>query len=499
MLLRQLCSIDPIETRGNLDLAIDSVVFDSRKARPGSLFVAIPGNSVDGGSFIKDAVSRGAVAVVTEESGLGELSVPVMQVLDSRRALSRIAKVFYGNPSSQVVLIGITGTKGKTTTTYLAQSILKRQFGKAFRFGTIENDLGETRIPAKNTTPESLELVSLISQALESGMKAGIMEVSSHALKTWRVEDLSFAAAGFSNLSFEHSEFHPTMEDYFQAKRRLFVDLLPRDKTAIISIDDDFGRRLVIDGKEAGATIRTLSLSDPAADIHAEKIVPDFAGAEFEIVAEGTRIPAKTSLIGGFNICNALMAAALCRSVGASWDQIAEGISDIKTVPGRFETVPNERKLTVIVDYAHSPAALENVLKAARPLVKGRLITVFGCGGNRSHEKRPIMGRLSATLSDVTVVTSDNPRKEKPLDIISEISRGMAELASDKKGEVFVEEDRRKAIGMAISMAKPGDLVLIAGKGHEPGQTFADRTIPFDDRKVAREFLKGENGENGSH
>ncbi|RCK81331.1 MAG: UDP-N-acetylmuramoylalanyl-D-glutamate--2,6-diaminopimelate ligase [Candidatus Ozemobacter sibiricus] len=487
---RQLHPRTVLASRGHQDVPISSVTFDSRQVSPGSLFVALPGATVDGATFIDDAIRRGAAAIVTEIP-IDGLPVPAIQVPDARRALSEIACTFYGHPSSRMTVIGITGTKGKTTTTYLIQSILRRAHGQAFRLGTVEYDLGFTRLPARNTTPESLELVSLLAQALKKGVTAGVMEVSSHALKTWRVEDLTFAAAGFTNLSLEHSEFHPTMEDYYQAKRRLFLELLPRGRPAVIGIDDEWGRRLAEDCRQAGIRFRTLSLTNPQADFVAADLAPNAVSQRFTLVAQGQRIPIDLPLVGSFNVANAMMAAALCQGLGIPWAAITEGLATVGTVPGRFETIPNARGLTVIVDYAHSPAALQNVLAAARPLTKGRLITVFGCGGNRSREKRPVMGRLSATLSDITVVTSDNPRKEKPEDIIAEIMAGITPLAPTERGEVQVEPDRRKAIALAIGLARPGDLVLIAGKGHETGQTFADRTIPFDDREVAREYLEG--------
>ncbi len=488
--LRQLHPRTVTASRGHQDVPISSVTFDSRQAGPGSLFVAMPGATFNGAAFVDDAIRRGAAAVMTQ-GPIDTLPVPAIQVPDARRALSEIARAFFADPSSRMTLIGITGTKGKTTTTYLIQNILRRAYGQAFRFGTVEYDLGFTRLPARNTTPESLDLVSLLASALEKGVTAGVMEVSSHALKTWRVEDLTFAAAGFSNLSLEHSEFHPTMEDYYQAKRRLFLELLPRGRPAVIAIDDEWGRRLADDCRQAGVRFRTLSLSDARADFVAADLAPTAGGQRFTLVAQGQRIGVEIPLVGGFNVANAMMAAALCQGLGVPWAAITEGLANVGTVPGRFESIPNGKGLTVIVDYAHSPAALQNVLAAARPLTQGRLITVFGCGGNRSREKRPVMGRLSATLSDITVVTSDNPRQEKPEEIIAEIMAGITPLAANERGEVLVEPDRRKAIGLAVSLARPGDLVLIAGKGHETGQTFADRTVPFDDREVARECLEG--------
>ncbi|HNW37048.1 MAG TPA: UDP-N-acetylmuramoyl-L-alanyl-D-glutamate--2,6-diaminopimelate ligase, partial [Candidatus Ozemobacteraceae bacterium] len=427
---------------------------------PGWLFVAMPGSASDGATFINDAVKNGAAAVVTQGSIAG-LPVPAVRVADARRALSSIARVFHDDPSKGLQLLGITGTKGKTTTTYLIQSILRQAFGQAFRFGTVEYDLGFDVRPAKNTTPESLDLSAMLSEAASHGVRAGVMEVSSHALKTFRVEDLTFSAAGFSNLSLEHTEFHPSMEEYFQAKRRLFLELLPADKTAVIAIDDEWGRRLAAECRKAGRTVRTVSVRGEA-DIHASNITLSGMATDFTLVAEGEQRRCRIALAGEFNVFNALMAAGLSRSIGIAWDAIIAGITSLATVPGRFESIANNRHLTVIVDYAHSPAALENLLNAVRPLAAhGRVISVFGCGGNRSTEKRPIMGRLSATLADITVVTSDNPRKENPESIISQIVAGIDSLPpSQRRAAIHIEADRRKAIALAISMAKPGDVLL---------------------------------------
>ena len=348
--------------------------------------------------------------------------------------------------------------------------------------------------PAKNTTPESLDLSALIAETGTKGVRAGVMEVSSHALKSCRVEDLTFAAAGFSNLSLEHTEFHPDMEDYYQAKRRLFLVLTPADRGLVIGIDDAWGRRLADECRQAGRNVCTVSVKGTA-DLYAADIRLSGMATDFTLVADGVKRPCRIALAGEFNVFNALMAAGLTRCLGIGWDTILGGITSLATVPGRFESIANDRGVTVIVDYAHSPAALENLLHAVRPLAaNGRVISVFGCGGNRSTEKRPVMGRLSATMADITVVTSDNPRNENPNDIISQIISGIDAVPSARRREVHVEADRRKAIALAISIARAGDVLLIAGKGHETGQIFADRTVPFDDRIVAKELLEGAHG-----
>ncbi len=494
--LRTLLPASVIDSRGNLDAPITAVAFDSRRCSDGTLFVALPGAAHDGAAFIADAIAKGAAAVVTEGS-LDGLSVPCVRVANARQALSFIAKAFYDHPSARMKVIGITGTKGKTTSTYLTQSILKQHYGRAFRFGTVEYDLGFTVRGARNTTPESLEIASMLNEALTQQVQTGVMEVSSHALKTWRVEDLTFAAAGFTNLTLEHTEFHPDMEDYFQAKRRLFCELLPADRTAVVGIDDDYGVRLVHELQQMKRLVKTVSVTGRDADIRVEELNMQSTMSRFVLATEGRRYPAVIHLPGPFNVFNAALSAGLTRTIGVPWSAIVTGLDELKQVPGRFESIANDRGITVIVDYAHSPASLENVLKAVRTMTSKRVISVFGCGGNRSSDKRPIMGRLSAMLADVTIVTSDNPRKEDPHEIVKQIMVGVDQLPTHERHEVLVEVDRRKAIAQGIAMAQPGDVVLIAGKGHETGQTFADRTIPFDDREVAREILQAKECKHG--
>jgi len=488
--LSKLIPQDAVVVTGNMRTLVSRIAFDSRKVTPGTLFAALNGSNFDGNNYIADAIKAGAIAILTEKD-ITNPNVPIIRVPNARKALSFLAKIFYDDPSARLQLAGITGTKGKTTTTYMMQSILRQKFDQAFRLGTVEYDLGFTKRPAKNTTPESLDLVEILHEISRKGIKAGVMEVSSHALKTWRVEDITFAAVGFTNLSLEHTEFHPNMEDYYQAKRRLFIELLPPDGTAVININDEFGKRLHKDCLKAGKKISTIALEDADADLFTSDLKLNGTCSEFILSQQGEKFSLKLSLPGKFNVMNALMAAALSRCLEIEWRQIITGLERIKTVPGRFESIANSRDITVIVDYAHSPAALENVLITARPLTQGKMITVFGCGGNRSQEKRPVMGKISVALSDITIVTSDNPRKEKPEEIISQIMAGINSLNHDPNKKIFSEADRRKAIVMALSMAKKGDLVIIAGKGHETGQTFSDHTLPFDDREVAREILEG--------
>lgn len=476
-------------TTGNLDVQISGIAFDSRKVKKGYLFVALPGSLVDGCVFIFDALERGAVAVMLEGTRKN-IEVPTIKVTDARRALSEVAALFYDEPSKNISLYGVTGTKGKTTVSYLVQSILKNAQGKAFRLGTVEYDLEFEKIPAVNTTPESVIAQKIFYQCLEKGIKNGVMEVSSHALKNWRVEHLSFAVAAFTNLSLEHTEFHTSMEDYFNTKKRLFTEIATKEKPCIIGIDCEYGQRMALECKEAGLLVKTVSLKDRTADYYADNINISGFGSDFQICKQrGEKYQCHLSMPGDYNVFNALVAAAMCDSMGISWDNIAAGLLDIKVIPGRMEAVPNKAGINVVVDYAHSPDSLENVLKAMKRITQNKLISVFGCGGNRSKEKRPIMGQVAYDNSDIVIITSDNPRKEEPTDIIGQIVAGISHNEEiDKK--VIQEPDRKLAIIKALQMAQRGDTVVIAGKGHETGQQFSEQLLPFDDKEVAINFFK---------
>ncbi len=493
--LRSILPENIVSTTGVLDIEITGIAIDSRKVGKGNLFVALPGQHIDGCAFIFDALERGAAAVMTEGTRKN-IEVPVVKVSNARQALSEVSAKFYDHPSEKLNLIGITGTKGKTTITYLVQSILKKAFGHSFRIGTVEYDMEFEKIPASNTTPESQVLQSLLERALNHGINHGILEVSSHSLKTWRVEDLVFKVAGFTNLSLEHTEFHPDMNDYYQAKKRFFTEIASREKDCIIGIDNDYGQKLAQECRSLGLKVKTVSVKNNSADYYCESLSMNGTNSDFLICAAGEKYPCSLHLSGEYNVFNALMAAALARAVNADWASICSGLHAIKNVPGRLESIANDQGVNVIVDYAHSPDALENVLKAVKPLTRKRLITVFGCGGNRSLEKRPVMGRVALQYSDVVIVTSDNPRKEEPEAIIEQIMNGIsAEIAGGGK-TVLQEVDRKTAIFKALKMAGAGDTVIIAGKGHETGQYFADRTVPFDDREVARSFFRKEEDEN---
>ncbi|MGM0600759.1 MAG: UDP-N-acetylmuramoyl-L-alanyl-D-glutamate--2,6-diaminopimelate ligase [Candidatus Rifleibacteriota bacterium] len=492
--LRSILPDNVISTTGVLDLEIAGIAFDSRKVHKGYLFCALNGSHIDGSAFIYDAIERGAAAILTEASRKN-IEVPVIKVENARKALSEISRKFYEDPSEKIKLAGITGTKGKTTITYLVQSILRAEYEKAFRIGTVEYDMEYETIQATNTTPESQVLFSMLDQALKNGIKHGIMEVSSHALKTWRVEDISFSVVGFTNLSLEHTEFHPDMDDYFNAKKRLFTNLNRKNCPSVVGIDNEYGQQLARELKEAGKEVYTVSVHNSQADFYSQNQQMTGFSSSFDLYHKNEKHAVTINLAGEFNIFNAIMSAAMCKILGVNWPSILEGIKNLKNVPGRFESIKNHQGINVIVDYAHSPEALENVLKAVRPITRNKLFTVFGCGGNRSKEKRPVMGKIAYNNSDVIVITSDNPRKESPEAIIEQIVSGLPENINSNK-TIFKIAERKTAIIKALKAAEPGDSVVIAGKGHETGQYFADRTLPFDDREVARSFFNTEDNEN---
>lgn len=494
-ILRSILPENIVSTTGVLDIEITGIAFDSRKVNRGNLFVALPGQHIDGCAFIFDALERGAAAVMTEGTRKN-IEVPVVKVNNARQALSEVSAKFYDHPSEKMKLLGITGTKGKTTITYLIQSILRKAFQHSFRIGTVEYDMEFEKIPASNTTPESQVLHSLLDRAWQHGIFQGVLEVSSHALKTWRVENLSFAVAGFTNLSLEHTEFHPDMNDYFNTKKLFFTDIARADKPCIIGIDNEYGQKMAQECRSQGLKVQTVSVHDHNADFYCENLSINGTNSDFLICHGSEKNPCSIHLPGEYNVFNALMAAAMTHAIDADWAAICGGLHAIKNVPGRLESIANDAGVNVVVDYAHSPDALENVLKAVKPLTRKRLITVFGCGGNRSQEKRPVMGRVALQYSDVVIITSDNPRKEEPEAIIEQIMSGIGAEATAGDKTVMQEVDRRAAIFKALKMATEGDTVLIAGKGHETGQYFADRTVPFDDREVARSFFRKTEDEN---
>jgi UDP-N-acetylmuramoyl-L-alanyl-D-glutamate--2,6-diaminopimelate ligase len=460
------------------DLEITNLAYDNRVVVPGTLFFCVPGFTRDGHDFAADAIARGAVALVVERplhSG-----VPEVLVHSVRAAMAAAAAAFYGDPTSALQTIGVTGTNGKTTTSFLMRAILEADHRRTGLLGTVKSVIGGVEHEVERTTPEAIDLQRTFRQMLDAGDRACVMEVSSHALELRRADAIHFAAAIFTNLTQDHLDFHPTMDDYFRAKRRLFVDLAP--SSVIVNTDDPYGARLASDlGAERAIT---FALEDDRAAYIASGVDTDLSGSRFTVRAPDCEIELITPLRGRFNVYNVLGAFAAARALDVPADTAALAIAGGGQVPGRFETVDEGQPFAVLVDYAHTPDSLENVLLAARNLTRGRLHVVFGCGGDRDRKKRPMMGGIARRIADRVIVTSDNPRSEDPEAIIEEILVGTGP-------DVEHEADRRIAIGQAIAEAQRGDVVVIAGKGHEQGQEFEDgRKIPFDDVTVAREALR---------
>jgi UDP-N-acetylmuramoyl-L-alanyl-D-glutamate--2,6-diaminopimelate ligase len=453
---RVIAALAPADVLRRAPVEIGDLAYDARAVSAGALFFCVPGSRADGHDFAPEAVANGAAALVVERAL--ELEVPQLVVPDARRAMAVVADEFFGHPSEELQVAGVTGTNGKTTTTFLLYSILAAAGRRPGLLGTIESRLGGERRPAARTTPEAIDVQRAFREMLDAGDRSCAMEATSHGSELGRLDRVRFSALVFTNLSQDHLDFHGTMERYFDAKRRLFLE---GDPPAAINVGNDWGRRLAQDRPDA----LTFGFADEA------QIGPD--------ALEGVDL----KLRGRFNVENALGALAASRLLGIDDDAITRGLEAVRGVPGRFESVSEGQPFEVIVDYAHKPEALQSVLRTARELTTGRLICVFGCGGDRDRGKRPIMGRIASELADVAIVTSDNPRTEDAQAIIDEILEGVI-------GEVEVEPERTTAIERAISLAGEGDVVLIAGKGHEQGQEFADRTIPFDDREVARDALR---------
>jgi UDP-N-acetylmuramoyl-L-alanyl-D-glutamate--2,6-diaminopimelate ligase len=457
------------------DVEISGLAYDNRAVAPGTLFFCVRGLTRDGHDFAVDAAERGAAALVVDHRlGLG---IPEVLVRDVRAAMAPAAARFYGDPTSQLAVAGITGTNGKTTTAFVIRALLEAGGRRTGLLGTVTSVIGGVEHPVERTTPEAIDLQGTFRRMLDGGDVACAMEVSSHALELRRVDCVRFAVAVFTNLTQDHLDFHPTMEDYFQAKRRLFIDAAPAN--AVLNVDDEYGARLA---NELPAAI-TFSL-ERAATYRAADVRLGLHGSEFTVIGPEGELELSSPLRGRFNVYNALGAFAAARVLGVSSRTAADAMRTAGLVPGRFQPVEEGQDFAVLVDYAHTPDSLENVLEAARGLTTGRLHAVFGCGGDRDRGKRPLMGEIAKRLADRVIVTSDNPRSEDPQAIIDEILAG-----SGTEVEHLV--DRREAIEQAIAGAQSGDVVVIAGKGHEQGQEFeAGRKVPFDDATVAREALR---------
>lgn len=495
-LLQAIPDARRVSQGGEREPEIGHLVADSRQVKPGSLFVAIRGRHSDGHSFLPDAVDRGATALVVEAAAarpMLKMSIPVIEVKDSRIALARLAERFYGYPSLHLGLIGVTGTNGKTTVTYLIRSMLQAAGHVAGLFGTVAYELVGERLPSTHTTPESDILQSLLARLVEQGADYAVMEVSSHALALNRVEGCEFDVAVFTNLTQDHLDFHHTMDDYFESKRRLFSDLTrpakkSRPKRAVINRDDPWGRRLI---EMIKAPAWTYGL-DGRADLTAEDVRSSLDGLVFTAVTPTGSFPVRSALVGRYNVYNLLAAIGAAIHLEISPDHIRQGIESLTGVPGRFERLDSGQGFSVIVDFAHTEDALDRLLRTVSELTSGRIITLFGCGGDRDHGKRAPMGRTAARFSDVVVITSDNPRSEDPVQIINEVVVGVRDASSRKKSPVewMAVPDRQEAIERALSLARPGDSVILAGKGHEDYQMIGDQAIPFNDRQVAGDWIR---------
>jgi UDP-N-acetylmuramoyl-L-alanyl-D-glutamate--2,6-diaminopimelate ligase len=468
---------------------VSSVEYDSRRVKPGCLFVAMRGESSDGNRFIDQAIQAGAVAVVTDSSAEKPRAGVAWAVAPrGRRALAKVSANFYRKPAERIAIVGITGTNGKSTTAFLVESILTAAKRKSALIGTIEYHVAGELLPAPHTTPEALELNRIFSEALGNGATDAVMEVSSHALSQERVYGIPFDVAVFTNLTRDHLDYHKTMEEYFASKRVLFEGCgTDAPRAAVINIDDEYGVQLAEFSRKHSPV--NLKYGWNRGDLRAEKVEITTRGTRFDVVMPEEKIPVFSSLIGRVNVYNILAAAGASYACGCSSEAIAAGVDKLACVPGRFERVDCGQPFTVVVDFAHTDDALRNLTALARELIstgKGRVLTVFGCGGDRDRTKRPLMGEAAGRGSDFVVLTSDNPRSEDPLSIINDAVVGL-----QRTGAMYsVESDRRKAIALAIGEARPGDIVLIAGKGHEKVQITQTGAAPFDDVEVAREALR---------
>jgi UDP-N-acetylmuramoyl-L-alanyl-D-glutamate--2,6-diaminopimelate ligase len=482
MRLRDLLERLPgAELQGDPALEITDVTHDSRRAGPGSLFVAIRGLVTDGGRFVEAARRKGAVAVCSEEPPSGEGTW--VRVADAREALAILAAAILGDPARSLDLVGVTGTNGKTTTTHLVDAALRAAGEAVGLVGTVQYRVGNRIAEAVRTTPESSDLQALLREMADAGCRRAVLEVSSHSLALKRVHGLEFRVAVFTNLTRDHLDFHGDMDAYFEAKRRLFERHLRADGHAVVNLDDDRGPDVVAASR---GRVFTYSVRNPKADLLAEDIRLSLDGTRFRARTPGGVLEVETPLLGVFNVQNALAAIGAGLALGLPGDAVQRGIAALKGVSGRMERVVAGQDFTVLVDYAHTDDALKNLLETVRGLRPRRVVTVFGCGGDRDRTKRPLMGAVAARLSDVVILTSDNPRSEPPEAILAEIRRG---IPAARAADTLVIADRRDAIARALEMGGEGVVVVIAGKGHEPYQVLRDRTVPFDDRQVARDVL----------
>jgi UDP-N-acetylmuramoyl-L-alanyl-D-glutamate--2,6-diaminopimelate ligase len=463
---------------------IRGVAYDSRQVKPGDVFIALQGLKSAGADFAADAIRRGAVAVVADRPADAGVTVPWVIVPDARATMAALAAELYGHPSRSMQVVGITGTNGKTTTAYLLRTVFESAGKKCGLLGTVSYSVGDQELPAARTTPEAPDVQRMFRQMVDAGCRACVMEVSSHALALRRVDGTAFAAGVFTNLTRDHLDYHGDMESYFAAKRRLF-DMLPPGAPGAINLDDPRGESL----RKTVSSPITYAINKQA-DVTSGPLTLSFEGLEFDARTPKGTVHVRSRLLGRPNVSNILATVAVATALDTPTSSIERGLASLGGVPGRFELVSSSKDdIIVVIDYAHTDDALKNLLETARPLAPRRVITVFGCGGDRDRTKRPLMGAVATRLSDVVVITSDNPRTEDPARIIEEIKRGIPP-ASDRSGATFAIVDRKEAIQFAIKKAEPGDLVLLAGKGHEQSQTIGSEERPFDEAAIAREALE---------
>jgi UDP-N-acetylmuramoyl-L-alanyl-D-glutamate--2,6-diaminopimelate ligase len=485
MILKELLKAIPVQViEGTDQCEVRGLTVDSRQVDTDFVFVAIDGQTTDGHLYLRDARKRGAVAVVSEKAPQHH-DMTWVQTPDARRAAGLLSAAIAGQPARKLSLVGVTGTNGKTTIAYLVDALIRRFAPPSAMMGTVVHQVGDMARSARLTTPEAPEIQSFLSRAVEAGCRYGVLEISSHGIALGRVEGTEFNCAVFTNLSRDHLDFHRDMEDYFASKRVMFDRYLRQDGTAVVGLDDGFGRRLA---ESLPHGVSTFGFA-PDADLRIEDMDASFDGLDISFRERGRLSRLRSPLIGRHNALNLLAAFGVGRALGFESEAILGILENAHGAPGRYEKVEAGQPFLVVVDYAHTDDALKNLLETTRALPHRKILTVFGCGGDRDSSKRPLMGAVAVRLSDYVVLTSDNPRSEDPMAIIGEIDLGTKGLQSN--AEVMVEPDRRKAIALAISLAAPGDVVLITGKGHESYQTIRDQVLPFDDRQVVREILSG--------
>jgi len=485
-LAEMIKTVKPLAVEGPLDHEISGITYDSRRVMPGNLFVAFRGERTDGHSYVEAAIDRGAAAVVLErDTGFNPRATRI-KVSDARRSMAQVSAQFYNHPSQSLKVIGITGTNGKTTTAFMVRAILEMAEMPCGLLGTVQYQIGQRVIPAARTTPESVEIQEMMSEMIRAGCAGVSMEVSSHALDQSRVTAVDFDVAVFTNLSQDHLDYHRTMKNYFESKAKLFSALgtVRKAGRAVVNMDSAYGRELI---KRLGGDDAVLSYGvSTDAVIRAEDVRVSAEGCYFVVDTPQGSLPMSLPLIGRYNVSNALAATGACLALGVDLGTIEAALAQFRAVPGRVESVNVDEEFRILIDYAHTAEALHNVLVTVGELTRGRLIVVFGCGGNRDKGKRKPMGVTACELADFSILTNDNPRTEDPREILKQIEEAFPDSARNR---YQVIEDRREAIERALDIARPGDTVLIAGKGHETYQEFADTVVPFNDRQVVEEYF----------